>query len=67
MGSQFPDQGSNPRPPALEARSLNHWTAREVPIYSFCNEYIILCLKKEPALEKHSLSKDGERRVRLTQ
>ena len=20
-------------PPALEARSLNHWTAREVPIY----------------------------------
>ena len=30
-GSQFPNQGSNPCPPALGARSPNHWTAREVP------------------------------------
>ena len=26
----FPDQGSNPCPPAVEAWSLNPWTAREV-------------------------------------
>ena len=32
VGSQFPNQGSNPRPPAVEAQSLNYWTAREVPI-----------------------------------
>ena len=28
-----PDQGWNPSPPALEAQSLNHWTAREFPIW----------------------------------
>ena len=26
-----PDQSSNPCTPAVEAQSLNHWTAREVP------------------------------------
>ena len=26
--------GIEPAPPALEARSLNHWTAREVPLYT---------------------------------
>ena len=26
--------GIKPVPPAMEARSLNHWTAREVPILS---------------------------------
>ena len=31
VGSQF-DQGSNLCPPALEARSLNHWITRQVPI-----------------------------------
>ena len=30
MGSYFPDQGSNLRPAAVEAQSLNHWTAKEV-------------------------------------
>ena len=29
--AEFPHQGSNPVPPAGEVRSLNHWTAREVP------------------------------------
>ena len=31
VGSQFPEQGlkMEPTPPALEARSLKHWTARE--------------------------------------
>ena len=28
--------GMEPAPPALEARSLNHWTAREVPGAPFC-------------------------------
>ena len=30
-GIWFPDQGSNPRPPALGMKSLSHWTTREVP------------------------------------
>ena len=34
-GSWFPDQGLNPRPPALGAQNLNHWTTREVPSASF--------------------------------
>ena len=29
-GIYFPDQESNPGPPALGAHSLTHWTAREV-------------------------------------
>ena len=29
--SLFPKQGSNPSPPGVEAHSLKHWTAREVP------------------------------------
>ena len=32
---QFPDQGLNRGPPALEARSLSHWTTREVPDFLF--------------------------------
>ena len=27
-----PRPGINPGPPAVEARSPNHWTAREIPI-----------------------------------
>ena len=27
----FPQPGIEPTPPAVEALSLNHWTAREVP------------------------------------
>ena len=34
-GSWFPDQGLNPCPPAVEARSPNHWTAREFPLLTF--------------------------------
>ena len=30
-GELVPRAGTEPRPPALEARSLNHWTPREVP------------------------------------
>ena len=30
-GILVPQPGIEPVPPALEARSLNHWTAREVP------------------------------------
>ena len=29
-----PRPGLEPTPPALEARSLNHWTAREVQVYA---------------------------------
>lgn len=30
-GNLLPQPGIEPTPPALEARSLNHWTSREVP------------------------------------
>ena len=30
-----PRPGIKPAPPAVEARSLNYWTAREFPRYSF--------------------------------
>ena len=30
-GISVPSPGIEPAPPALEARSLNHWTARELP------------------------------------
>jgi len=31
VGSSFLHQGANPCSPAVETRSLNHWTTREVP------------------------------------
>ena len=34
-GMQFPHQESNPGSPAVEARSLNHWTTRDVPASFF--------------------------------
>ena len=33
LGSQFPNQGSELMPPAVEAQNPNHWTAREFPQY----------------------------------
>ena len=33
VGSQFPNQGSELVPPAVEAQNPNHWTARELPQY----------------------------------
>ena len=33
VGAKFPDQGSNPCPPAVEVWSRpNHWTTRQVPV-----------------------------------
>ena len=34
-GILVPQPGIKPVPPAVEARSLNHWTTREVPASSF--------------------------------
>ena len=31
----YPDQGLNPRPPALGTQSLSHWTIREVLYFNF--------------------------------
>ena len=31
-GILVPQPGMEPMPPAVEARGLNHWTAREVPV-----------------------------------
>ena len=33
--SWFPNQGSNPCPTALGVWRLNHWTAQEVPTFSY--------------------------------
>ena len=38
-GILVPQPGIEPVPPALEAQSLNHWTAREVPIVSFSLDF----------------------------
>ena len=40
-GILAPRPGTEPVPPAVEAWSLNHWTAREVPIINYFNGYII--------------------------
>ena len=34
-GILIPQPGFEPIPPAVEVRSLNHWTAREVPKNGF--------------------------------
>ena len=34
-GILVPRPGIEPAPPSLEAQSLNHWTAREVPVWYF--------------------------------
>ena len=36
-GLLVPQPGIEPVPPAVEAWSLNHWMAREVPVYVFPN------------------------------
>ena len=35
MRDLVPRPGIEPRPPALEVRSLTHWTTREVPFFFF--------------------------------
>ena len=40
MWDLVPWLGIEPRPPALGAQSLTHWTTREVPLWSFCSIYI---------------------------
>ena len=36
-GLLVPQTGIKPVPPAVEVWSLNHWTAREVPIHTVLN------------------------------
>ena len=38
-GILVPRTGIKPVPPVLEAQSLNHWTAREVPVILFLDIY----------------------------
>ena len=40
-GILVPQPGIKPTPPALEGQSLNHWTAREVPL--LCSLYLYVC------------------------
>ena len=48
-GILVPQPGIEPVPPAVEARSLNHWTAREVPTVTFnVFEYINYLCGPEP-------------------
>ena len=41
-GILVPRPGIEPMPPALGAWSLNHWTAREVPVRLFLTEQKLL-------------------------
>ena len=46
MGILVPQTGIEPKPPALEAQSLNHWTTREVPllrIFMYIFHETIIC------------------------
>ena len=52
-GILFPDQGSNPGPPALGARSLNHWTTREIPF--ICFKHVNSCCKERGRREAEPL------------
>ena len=38
-GILVPRPGTEPKPRALEVRSLNHWTAREVPMRLLCRDH----------------------------
>ena len=42
-GILVPQPGIKPAPPAVEAGSLNHWTAREVPQWIFNNNNLSPC------------------------
>ena len=39
-----PQPGMEPLPPAVETRNLNHWTAREVPIFLIISQHLALGL-----------------------
>ena len=41
-GILVPQPGIEPVPPAVEAQSLNHWTAREVPLFPDFKVVIVL-------------------------
>ena len=43
-GILVPQPGIKYTPPALEAWSVSHWAAREVPTFVYFNVSIILCL-----------------------
>ena len=43
-GILVPQPGIEPTPPAVEAQSLNHWTAREVPTPILLNYMLALIL-----------------------
>ena len=54
---KFPDQESNPRPPAVEVWNLNHWTTREVPVtfkWTLCSTSSLLDVSPFTSwLDKH--------------
>ena len=57
-GTLVPPPGIEPASPALEARSVNHWTAREVQVSTF-SIYIQELLKAEDLallMKKHITS-----------
>ena len=46
-GILAPWPGIEPMPPAVEERSPNHWTAKEVPVMAFFNLLFNVILSKE--------------------
>ena len=51
-GILVPLPGIDPAPPAMEAQSLNHWTAREVPpsMYLLNLEFVLFMSQKKNSL-----------------
>ena len=57
MWDLMPPPRTEPAPPALEAGSLNHWTAREVPFKNKLEKKIKKKIKKKKKKNKKKKKK----------
>ena len=58
-----PRPGIKPVPPALGARSVNHWAAREVPISENFKQYSALSLCLMSRIQLHTMSTQSSRPI----
>ena len=45
--------GLKPRPPAVGAQCLNHWTTQEGPVNTFKDDYMLKCYFKVKSIIKN--------------
>ena len=57
-GILVPRAGIKPMPPAVEAQSLNHWTARDVPVISYSFFFSSLVPGESLGLDPDSVTPD---------